>query len=178
VFIDYAVIDVTQVDEHAFARAAALLAKEPAGLVVITRFSNAQHESHGTFLGDGYPFGWMDVEHLPPILYARLEDMQAAGIKTWDDLAQIQSARLTWDADVFSPGTSGNLIARIPGADAARAVILGGHIDSPNSPGALDDGSGSVVLLEVARVLNEAQLQPPTDLYLVWFGSEELGIYG
>ena len=81
-------------------------------------------------------------------------------------------------ADVFSPGTSGNLIAHIPGTDSSQAVILGGHIDSPNSPGAMDDGSGSVVLLEVARVLNEARLQPPVDLYLAWFGSEELSIYG
>lgn len=178
VFIDYAVIDMSQVDEYADARAAALLSKEPAGIIVITHFSNAQRESHGAFIGDGQPFGWLDVERLPPILYVRLEDMATASIKTWDDLAQIKSARMTWDADVFSPGTSGNLIAHIPGADATRAMILGGHIDSPNSPGAMDDGSGSVVLLEVARVLDEARLRPPTDLYLVWFGSEELAVYG
>lgn len=178
VLIDYAAVDISQVEERAYAHAAALLTKEPAGIVVITRFSNAQHESHGAFIGDGQPFGWLDVDRVPPILYVRLEDMKTAGIRTWGDLAQIQSARLTWDADVFSPGTSGNLIARLPGADSAQAVILGGHIDSPNSPGAMDDGSGSVVLLEVARVLNEGRLQPPVDLYLVWFGSEELGIYG
>ncbi|CAG0933406.1 Aminopeptidase S [Thermoflexales bacterium] len=178
VFIDYAAIDTSQVEERAYDHAAALLAQEPAGLVAITHFSNAPRESHGAFIGDGQPFGWLDVDRLPPILYVRLEDMTAAGIKTWEDLAQIQSARLTWDADVFSPGNSGNLIARIPGVDSAQAVILGGHIDSPNSPGAMDDGSGSVVLLEVARVLNQAHLQPPTDLYLVWFGSEELMLYG
>lgn len=178
VFIDYATIDTSQVDERAYARAATLLLNQPAGLVVITHFSNAQRESHGAFIGDGQPFASLDVDRLPPILYVRLEDMATASIKTWDDLAQIKSARLTWDADAFSPGTSGNLIARIPGTDTAQAVILGGHIDSPNSPGAMDDGSGSVVLLEVARVLNQARLQPSTDLYLVWFGSEELGIYG
>ncbi|CAG0927593.1 Aminopeptidase S [Thermoflexales bacterium] len=178
VFLDYAPIDTTQVQERAYDHALTLLRQNPAGIVVVTHFSNAQHESHGTFIGDGQPFGWLDVDHLPPILYVRLEDMKSAGIKSWEDLAQITSARLTWDADVFSPGTSGNLIAHIPGADATRALILGGHIDSPNSPGAMDDGSGSVVLLEVARVLNAAQLQPPTDLYLVWFGSEELSLYG
>jgi hypothetical protein len=42
----------------------------------------------------------------------------------------------------------------------------------------MDDGSGSAVLLEVARVLNEARIQPPVDLTLAWFGSEELGAYG
>jgi hypothetical protein len=102
VFIDYAAIDVSQVEEHAYDRAGALLAKEPAGIVVITHFSNAQRESHGAFIGDGQPFGWLDVDRMPPILYVRLEDMKTAGITTWDDLAQIQSARLTWDADVFS----------------------------------------------------------------------------
>ncbi len=178
VFIDYAAIDTSQVQEQAYDHALALLMNRPAGIIVITHFSNAQRESHGAFIGDGQPFGWLDAARMPPILYARLEDMATAGIKSWDDLAQITSARMTWDADVYSPGTSGNLIARIPGADSSQAVILGGHIDSPNSPGAMDDGSGSVVLLEVARVLNEARLQPPTDLYLVWFGSEELSIYG
>jgi hypothetical protein len=37
--------------------------------------------------------------------------------------------------------SQGNLVARIPGLDRSRAAILGAHIDSPNSPGALDDGS-------------------------------------
>src|SRR5512135_325987 len=178
VFIDYAAIDVSQLEERAYARATTLLGKNPAGIVVVTHFSNVQRESHGAFIGDGHPFDLVDVDRLPPILYSRLEDMATAGIKTWDDLAQIQSARMTWDADVFSPGTSGNLIAHIPGTDSSQAVILGGHVDSPNSPGAMDDGSGSVVLLEVARVLNEARLQPPVDLYLAWFGSEELNMNG
>ena len=178
VFIDYAAIDISQVEERAYDRTAALLVKKPAGIVVITHFSNAQRESHGAFIGDGQPFGSLDVDRLPPILYIRLEDMAIAGIKTWDDLAQIKSARMTWDADAFSPGTSGNLIAHIPGTDSSHAVILGGHIDSPNSPGAMDDGSGSVVLLEVARVVNATRLQPPMDIYLAWFGSEELNMYG
>ncbi|NIV40766.1 MAG: M28 family peptidase, partial [Anaerolineae bacterium] len=54
----------------------------------------------------------------------------------------------------------------------------GAHIDSPNSPGAMDNGINSAVLLEVARILNEARIQPPVDLYLTWLGSEELWLYG
>jgi Zn-dependent M28 family amino/carboxypeptidase len=42
----------------------------------------------------------------------------------------------------------------------------------------MDNGSGSAILLEVARVLDAAQVQPPTDLFLAWFGSEELSLYG
>ena len=95
-----------------------------------------------------------------------------------DALRAVEAARLAWDVDLLAPGRSGNLVARIPGNDASRAVILGAHIDSPNNPGALDDGSGSAILLEVARVLDEAGVRPPTDLYLAWFGSEELSLYG
>jgi hypothetical protein len=113
-----------------------------------------------------------------PVLYARLKDLAPAGIESWNDLAHVEKARLTWDADVFSPANSGNLVAHISGTDPAHAVILGAHIDSPNAPGAMDDGSGSAILLEVARVLDAAQVRPPTDLYLAWFGSEELGLYG
>jgi hypothetical protein len=179
VFLDYALVDrVVQGTRGATSNAEALLAKGPAGLVLVTQFSNTQGESHGFGVGDISVFNWMETEPPIPTLYARLEDLSPAGIASWDDLTQVEAARLTWDADVFSPGTSENLVARIPGVDSSQAVILGAHIDSPNSPGAMDDGSGSVVLLETARVLNAARVQPPVDLYLVWFGSEELGLYG
>ena len=179
VFLDFAVIDRSLLGTYdTVSLAWGLAEKGPAGVVVVTSFSNVQGESHGTFVGDGCAFTWVEVKPLPPVLYARLEDMAPVGIEDWDDMAQIEAARLTYDVDVFAPGNSGNLIARIPGADASQAVILGAHIDSPNAPGALDDGSGSAILLEVARVLDAAQVQPPNDLYLAWFGSEELSLYG
>jgi len=182
VFLDYATIDPILGNQAVGVRAASqLLALRPAGVVMVTSFSNQPHESHGTFVGDSNPFIWVGIgPDTPrvPILHARLEDMAAAGIEDWDGLARVEGARLTWDADVFAPGTSGNTVARIPGADGSRAVILGAHIDSPNCPGAMDDGSGSVVLLEIARALDAAQAQPPVDLYLAWFGSEEIGLYG
>ena len=179
VLLDFAVIDRTlHGPEPAGRMAAGLLGEEPLALVLVTRFSNDPDESHGTFVADASVLQRVDNAPMPPTLYVRLEDLAPAGIEGWDALSSIETARLTWDADVFSPATSGNLIARIPGADPTRAVVLGAHIDSPNGPGAMDDGSGSAVLLEVARVLDAAVIQPPTDLYLAWFGSEELGLYG
>jgi hypothetical protein len=179
VFLDYAVVDRALLGKaRAAGIASDLLTNEPAGLVLVTRFSNRPGESHGSFVGDLSALHQVEAAPVPPTLYVRMEDLAPTGVTSWDDLAEVEAARLTWDADVFSPGTSGNLVARIPGADSSRAVVLGAHIDSPNSPGAMDDGSGSVVLLEVARVLDAAKVQPATDLYLVWFGSEELGLYG
>jgi len=178
--LDYAVIDpvVRGGMEPAVETAAQLLAKAPAGLVLITQFSNEQGESHGSFAGEGGALSRVERSTVPPTVHVRLEDLAAAGIEGWGNLARVESATLRWDADVLSPAFSGNLVARIPGRDGSKAVVLGAHIDSVNNPGAMDDGSGSAILLEIARVLDAAQVQPPTDLYLAWFGSEELGLLG
>lgn len=69
--------------------------------------------------------------------------------------------------------------------DPDRVVIVSGHIDSRNSaaldatgdaPGANDDGSGTAVVLEAARVLS-AHRFPATIAYAVLSGEEE-GLYG
>ncbi|HLE60042.1 MAG TPA: M28 family metallopeptidase, partial [Thermoanaerobaculaceae bacterium] len=177
--VDYAAIDRSIMSrDQALANASALLAREPAGLVLVTSFSNRRGDSHGTFVGDLSALVSVSTAPAPPTLYVRLEDLTPAGIVGWDDLSQVEGGRLVWDADILSPGFSGNVIARIPGRDPSKAVILGAHLDSPNSPGAMDDGSGTVVLLEVARVLDAARLRPPVDLVLAWFGSHERGLYG
>jgi hypothetical protein len=183
VFLDYAAIDRQVLDTFEMTQPIVqnLLALHPAGIVMVTTFSNEPGESHGTSAGDGSWFTYVPItQQTPaiPTLHARMEDMALTGINSWDDLSQITNARITWDADVISPAESANVIARIPGADSSQAMLLGAHVDSPNNPGALDNGSGSAVLLEVARVLNEAQIQPATDLYLTWFGSEEIGLFG
>ena len=180
IFVDFSLIDY-YISEDAFdigGKLVEVMAWEPAGLVLVTQNNNRLGKSHGTGVGDGSVFQRLDFQPKIPILYVRMEDLAPAGIKGWEDLTKIEAAQLTWDADVFSPGQSGNLIARIPGADSSQAVILGAHIDSPNSPGAIDNGAGVATLLEIARVLDETSLLPAVDLYLAWFGSHEIGIYG
>jgi hypothetical protein len=179
VFVDYAVIDRSILDtQTAGDNAWRLLTLDPAGIVVVTSFSNQRGTSHGTFSRWLSSLTWFEEEPSPPTLVARLEDFAPAGVSSWDDLQTTDRARLTWDADVLSPARSGLLAARIPGVDPSLAVILGAHIDSPNTPGALDNGSGSVVLLEVAKALDRSRVRPPVDVYLVWFGSHERGLYG
>jgi hypothetical protein len=146
--------------------------------VLVTSFSNALGASHGTFSSDANAFSWVEIEPSLPILNIRLEDATALGVSGWAGLEGIPRARLTWDVDLSEVGDSGYVVARVPGLDSTAAVILGAHIDSSNTPGALDDGSGSVTLLEIARVLDRAGITPPVDLYLVWFGSHERGLYG
>lgn len=156
----------------------ALLAPSPAALLLVTRFSNVRGEAHGSFVGDVSALA--SVSSVPPVptLHVKLEDLATAGIDELGELERISRARVTWDADVVAPGESQLLVLRVPGEDPSRAVVVGAHLDSPNSPGALDDGSGSVALLEAARVLDAAGVRPPVDTVLVWFGSHERGLYG
>lgn len=85
-----------------------------------------------------------------------------------------------------------NVIARLPGtADRNRVIIISGHYDSINkkfdrrrggidaegdAPGADDDGSGTAVAVECARVL--AKLQFPATIEFACFTAEEQGLLG
>lgn len=179
-FLDYALIDTVVNDDYLAngEKLMKLINQGLDGLVLVTHYSNQDGESRATFVGDGGVFQSLDHIARIPILYVRLEDLGPAGITAWEDLDRVETAHLTWDADVFIPGQSGNLAARIPGMDSSRAIILTAHVDSPNGPGVFDDASGSAILLEVARVIDVSRIRPAVDLYLVWLGGHELGTYG
>lgn len=73
-----------------------------------------------------------------------------------------------------------NTIAEIPGAVwPAESLVLGAHQDTyMGSPGAVDDGSGLVVLLEVVRLLADARrelgVQPGVSIRAcTWSGEEQ-----
>ena len=71
-----------------------------------------------------------------------------------------------------------NVVARIPGREPAKSVLLSVHYDSvPAGPGAGDDGSGIATLLEVARALRAGSpLRRPIDL--LFTDAEECGLVG
>jgi hypothetical protein len=89
---------------------------------------------------------------------------------------------------VAAPTVITNVYAVLKGTnpdDAKRIVLVTGHYDSRNSsnenvtdaaPGANDDGSGSSVSLECARVLSKLKF-PGTIIFLTVAG-EEQGLYG
>jgi hypothetical protein len=81
-----------------------------------------------------------------------------------------------------------NVGAVLPGTDPARAkeaLVLTGHYDSrasdpldgaSDAPGAVDDGSGTALALELARVL--AAEKPAITVYFVAVAGEEQGLIG
>merc|ERR1712137_915234 len=77
-----------------------------------------------------------------------------------------------------------SVIARIPGEISSDVVILGSHEDSVHigalgrSPGVDDDGSGTVCVLEVFRVLVDAGFKPNRTIEFHFYAAEEVGLKG
>ena len=122
--------------------------------------------------------------------------------RTWlagqfDGLSKLPGARLRPFEDRFTepkgprlpaPVEIVNVGAVLPGVDPARAkeaIVLTGHYDSratdvmdavSDAPGADDDGSGTAMMLELARVM--AAERPAVTVYFVSVAGEEQGLYG
>jgi bacterial leucyl aminopeptidase len=79
-----------------------------------------------------------------------------------------------------------SVIARIPGSLSDATVILGAHQDSINgaspqngrAPGADDDGSGSMTILEVFRAIIIGGFRPERTVEFQWYAAEEVGLRG
>jgi len=76
-------------------------------------------------------------------------------------------------------GNSGNVIAEVPGRDPkAPPILVGGHLDSWDlGTGAIDDASGVAITTAAAKRIMDAG-RPLRTIRIVWFGAEEVGLFG
>jgi len=110
-----------------------------------------------------------------------------------DDKAQVLSGRrLTARIEqVKTPITGYNVAAIVRGSDPtlnATYVAFGAHYDHVGivrptagdsiANGADDDGSGSMALLAIARVMQQAPVKPRRSVLFVWHIGEEKGLLG
>ncbi len=74
------------------------------------------------------------------------------------------------------------VVAEIPGTDPKlkdELVIIGGHMDSWHAAtGATDNGMGSAVMMEVARILKAIDVKPRRTIRIVLWSGEEQGLLG
>ncbi|UCE14850.1 MAG: Zn-dependent exopeptidase M28 [Candidatus Heimdallarchaeota archaeon] len=70
-----------------------------------------------------------------------------------------------------------HIVGVIPSAiQSSTAILIGAHIDSVlGTPGADDNSSGAMAILEIARLLTEANWSINTNLVLCGFNREEIG---
>jgi len=75
-----------------------------------------------------------------------------------------------------------NVIAEIPGTELPdECVIVSAHLDSwdgPGSQGATDNGTGSSVVLEAARLLATSHVEPKRTIRFILWSGEEQGLLG
>jgi Zn-dependent M28 family amino/carboxypeptidase len=72
-----------------------------------------------------------------------------------------------------------NVVAELPGTSGPRVVLLGAHLDSvANGPGINDNGSGSALVLELARQARRLGARPRIGLRFAFWAAEELGLHG
>ncbi|MFZ2315028.1 MAG: M20/M25/M40 family metallo-hydrolase [Gammaproteobacteria bacterium] len=132
---------------------------------------------------------WTDLTTMTsfPTRYAASED----GIKTakWIQTQVENMAKEANRTDVtFRTVETGkrytqpSVVVKIGNGDKP-GVVIGGHMDTLSTwwgtmPGADDDGSGSVTVLELARVLLTSGMEFKKPIYLVWYAAEEEGLYG
>lgn len=69
------------------------------------------------------------------------------------------------------------------GNGTGPGIVIGAHMDTLSAsfskkPGADDDGSGSVTVLEVARTLLASNMQFQKPIYFIWYSAEEMGLVG
>lgn len=129
-------------------------------------------ETLRTIANTPHPIGSAAQEDVRRVILSKLQE---SGVE-----AEVQSTVVAVPTTYGAVGaTVKNIIGRLEGTDPeAKAILLTAHYDSvPNSPGASDDGSGVVVLLETLRALKSG---PPlkNDVIFLFNEGEEVGLLG
>jgi carboxypeptidase Q len=77
-------------------------------------------------------------------------------------------------------GAARNVIATIPGSEhPEQIVVLAGHLDSLDlATGAVDDGSGAMWVLDVARAFAKLHVRSRRTVQFIFFMGEEEGLLG
>jgi hypothetical protein len=164
-------------------------AEHAAGIVVPSRDGRNNGGSGGTFFDDGGGgMGWFTYQrdHAEPLPIAVM------AIESYGRVYRLLKANVpvSVEMDVETEFTGDHehgfdTIAEIPGTDPTlkdEVVMVGGHLDSwASATGATDNGAGTVVAMEVMRILNALHVQPRRTIRVgLWTGEEqgEFGSYG
>ena len=164
-------------------------AEHAAGIVVPSRDGRNNGGSGGTIFDDGSAgMGWFAYERE----HAELLPVVVTAIENYGRVYRLLKANVpvTIEMDVETEFTGDHehgfdTIAEIPGTDSKlkdEVVMVGGHLDSwASATGATDNGAGTVVAMEVMRILNALHVQPRRTIRVgLWTGEEqgEFGSYG
>ena len=128
--------------------------------------------------GEGYQHAVGDSPKLPAVEIAAEDYRRVARMAKLGEAPtlEINSDVRYLDGD----GKAYNIFADIPGSDPkAGYVMAGAHFDSwVAGDGASDNGAGSVVVMEAARILRQLGVRPKRTIRFALWTGEEQGLYG
>jgi carboxypeptidase Q len=118
-----------------------------------------------------------EIDALPQAVIAREDGLRLSRFATAGEPLRL---RLELPNRIGGPFEVENVIAEIPGSDKADEVVaLGAHLDSWDlGSGALDNGANVALVIEVARAIRAADIQPRRTLRFMLWNGEELGLRG
>ncbi|MGA7566700.1 MAG: M20/M25/M40 family metallo-hydrolase [Terriglobales bacterium] len=161
-----------------------LAAEHAVAVILPSRDGRDNGGSGGTIFDDG-GLGWFTYKRdhadpLPVVVmaienYGRVYRLLKANVPV--------SIEMNVDVKYFGDHEHGfDTIAEIPGTDPKlkdEVVMVGGHLDSWTSgTGATDNGAGTVVAMEVMRILNTLQVKPRRTIRIGLWTGEEQGLFG
>ncbi|CAN5707938.1 M28 family metallopeptidase [soil metagenome] len=129
--------------------------------------------------------GWRDLTEatIPPEVHVqvRLSDYDYLNSRLADNEKVYAEFDLKHEF-LAGPRPAYNVIAEIPGTEKPDEVVfISAHTDSwdgPGSQGATDNGTGTSVTLEAARILMAAHAQPKRTIRFALWTGEEQGLLG
>lgn len=144
------------------------------GALALVRMSR---NNDGLVHGEGYFHQVNDTLKLPEV------EMSAEDYRRLARLAKVGEVKLEIDSKVHfedADHNAYNIIAEIPGKDPkAGFVMAGAHLDSwVAGDGAADNGAGSVVVMEAARILASIGVKPKRTIRFALWSGEEQGLWG
>lgn len=166
-----------------------LAAERAVAVITPSRDGRNGGGSGGTIFDDtGAGFGWLIYrpDHANPLPVA------VTAIENYGRVYRLLKANVpvTLELNVDTKFTGEHehgfdTIAEIPGTDPKlkdEIVMVGGHLDSwASATGATDNGAGTVIAMEVMRILNALHVKPRRTIRVgLWTGEEqgEFGSYG
>ncbi|MBX9815302.1 MAG: M20/M25/M40 family metallo-hydrolase [Sphingomonas sp.] len=128
--------------------------------------------------GEGYLFTREETPALPAVEIAAEDYRRLARLAIAGNAPTLEIDSLVHFDDGDSKAY--NVIAEIPGSDPkAGYVMAGAHLDSwVAGDGAADNGAGSAMIMEAARLIAAAGIKPKRTIRFALWAGEEQGILG
>ncbi|MGK6321099.1 M20/M25/M40 family metallo-hydrolase [Sphingomonas sp. DT-204] len=128
--------------------------------------------------GEGYLYTREDTPSVPGVQIAAEDYRRLARIAKMGP-APVLEINSTVHFDDSDPQAY-NVFAEIPGTDAkAGYVMAGAHLDSwVAGDGAADNGAGSAMIMEAARILSAMGVKPKRTIRFALWAGEEQGLLG